>query len=99
MNKKIAIIAALEREARPLVREWPSTTIQQEGRDFTFYEGEHAVVVCGGIGAEAARQAADAAIAHYSPELIISAGIAGALVSDLHVGDTIFPTTVIDAQD
>jgi len=35
----------------------------------------------------------------YSPEIVISAGIAGAIVPELHVGETIFPTTVIDTQD
>jgi nucleoside phosphorylase len=60
-------------------------------RDFTFYESKYAVAVCGGIGAEAARRAAEAAIVVYSPEVIISAGIAGALVPELHVGETVFP--------
>ena len=56
-------------------------------------------MVCGGIGAESARRAAEAVIANYSPQSVISAGVAGALVSDLHVGDTIFPVVVIDTQD
>jgi adenosylhomocysteine nucleosidase len=98
-HKKIAIIAALKREIRQLVKRWPLTSIQHEGRDFIFHEGGHALVVCGGIGAEAARRAAEAAIAHYSPDLLISAGVAGALVPDLHVGDTIFPAMVIDTKD
>ena len=96
---KIAIVAALHREIHPLVKHWPSTKILHDGRTFTFYEGDYAVAVCGGIGAEYARRAAEAAIAHYSPSLIISAGIAGALVPDLKVGDTIFPAVVIDMKD
>src|SRR6266478_1883109 len=99
MNKRIAIVAALERELRPLIQGWPATRYQRQDHVFTFYEREYAMVVCGGIGAESARRAAEGAIVHYSPELIISAGIAGALVPELHVGDTIFPATVIDAQD
>jgi adenosylhomocysteine nucleosidase len=98
-HKKIAIIAALKREIRQLVKSWPLTSIQHDGRDFTFHEGEHAVVICGGIGAEAARRATEAAIVHYSPDLLISAGVAGALVPELNVGDTIFPAMVIDTQD
>jgi len=97
--KKIAIIAALERELRPLIQHWPSTTITHEGREFTLFQGNHAVVIIGGIGPEAARAAAEAIIAQRSPELLISAGVAGALVPELHVGETIFPTTVIDTQD
>ena len=96
---KIAIVGALDRELHPLVKAWPRTVVEHEGRAFTFYQGKYAVVVCGGIGAEAARRAAEAVITRYSPEIVISAGIAGALVPDLPVGETIFPTLVIDAQD
>ena len=96
---KIAIIAALEREVRPLVKNWQASTVKHDGRDFTFYQSNYAVAICGGIGAEAARRAAEAAIVKYSPEVLISAGIAGGLVPELHVGETIFPTLVIDSQD
>lgn len=95
----IAIIAALQREVHPLVKNWPTKVVQHEGREFTFYESSYAVVVCGGIGAQAARRTAEAAIVKYSPEILISAGIAGALVPELHIGETIFPALVIDAQD
>ena len=96
---RIAIVAALERELHPLIHNWPATTALHEGRDFRFYESDYAVVVCGGIGSEAARRAAEAVIDRYSPQILISAGIAGALVPELHVGETIFPATVIDIQD
>lgn len=95
----IAIIAALEREVHPLVKSWNTTVADHDGRSFTFYESNYAVLVCGGIGGEAARRAAEAAVVKYSPEVIVSAGIAGALVPELHVGETIFPALVIDAQD
>ena len=98
MRKKVAIIAALEREISPLVKDWSRST-HDEGRHSTFFESEYAVVVCGGIGAEAARRAAEVAIVNYRPELLISAGLAGALVSELHVGDTVFPALIIDTQD
>jgi adenosylhomocysteine nucleosidase len=97
--KNIAIIVALERELRPLIKDWPSTPFTYEGREFTFYESTYAAAVCSGIGPESARAAAEAIIAQHSPELLISAGVAGALVPELHVGETIFPTTVVDTQD
>jgi adenosylhomocysteine nucleosidase len=99
VSRQIAIIAALEHELRPLIRHWPQTKTQHQGRDFTFHESPYAVAVCGGIGADSARRATEAIIAQYSPELLISAGVAGALVPDLKVGTTIFPATVIDSQD
>lgn len=97
--KKLAIIAALDRELLPLIRHWPSNTFTYEGREFTLYESDYAVAVCAGIGPEAARRAAQAAIVSYKPELLISAGVAGALTPELHVGETIFPAVVIDASD
>jgi len=98
-SAKIAIIAALERELGSLVKNWQPIKIQYEGCEFTSYESGCAVVVCGGIGAEAARRAAEAAVANYSPQLLISAGLAGALVPELRVGDTVFPALVVDTQD
>ena len=95
----IAIVAALEREVHILVKNWQKTAAEHEGRVFTFYESNYAVVVCGGIGAESARRAAEAAIVKYSPEVIISAGVAGALAPELHVGETMFPALIIDSQD
>ncbi|HEY8670951.1 MAG TPA: hypothetical protein VIL63_08935 [Terriglobales bacterium] len=101
MHKKIAIIAALEREVKPLVNTWRIAKASHPYSDgkFIFYEGDQVVVICGGIGVEAACRAAEAVVVEYAPELLISAGVAGALVSDLHVGDVIFPSVVIDTQD
>ena len=94
----IVIIAALEREIKPLVRRWRSAQ-SSDSASHLIFESDYAVVVCGGIGPEAARHAAEAAVARYSPKVLISAGIAGAVTSELRVGDTIFPATVIDASD
>lgn len=99
MRKRIAIIAALGRELAPLVKSWQLVTSSYEGREYTFFEADYAVAVCGGIGHESARRAAEAVMVKYSPGWFISAGIAGALVADLHVGDTIFPLAVVDSQD
>jgi adenosylhomocysteine nucleosidase len=96
---KIAIIAALERELQPLVKTWRKNAVQHDGRNFAFYESNYAVAVCGGIGAESARRAAEVAVRNYSPEILISAGLAGALTPELHVGETIFPAVVIDTGD
>ena len=99
LTPKIAIVAALERELHPLVKNWPRTTVEHAGRQFTFYESGYAIAVCAGIGHEAGRRAAQAMIVEYAPEVIISAGVAGALVPELKVGETIFPAVVVDTQD
>jgi len=96
---KIAIIAALEREIRPLVRNWHISVREHDGRRFKFFEDDRTVAVCGGIGAQAARRACEAVISLYQPSLVISAGFAGALQSDIEPGSGFTPRTVIDARD
>jgi len=97
--QKVAIVAALEREIRPLVKIWRLCEQDHAGRRFRFYESEYAVLTCGGIGAEPARRAAEAIIALYQPALIYSAGFAGALDRKQHIGDIIVPRRVINAND
>jgi adenosylhomocysteine nucleosidase len=100
---KIAIIAAMEREVRPLIRDWKVRTIDPGGRRYRLFEkvSENgiAALICGGIGAEAARRATEAIIQEISPTLVISVGFAGALDSSLQVGDVLRPRTVINAAD
>lgn len=96
---KIVIVAALEQELRPLIKRWPCRTVTYDGRDFKFFESNYAAAVCSGIGYEAGRRAAEAAVATYSPTLLITAGVAGALTPELRVGETIFPALVIDVRD
>ena len=96
---KIAIVAALHREVSGLIKNWKPASGRYEGRDFKFFENDRLVLVCGGIGAEAARRATQAIISCYNPGLIVSAGFAGALVSGLKVGDLLTPRWVIDAKD
>ncbi|HME33891.1 MAG TPA: hypothetical protein VKF84_01545 [Candidatus Sulfotelmatobacter sp.] len=96
---KIAIVAALEREVRPLIKEWRVSEKEAGGRRFRFFEKDDIVLVCGGIGAEAARRAAEAVIALYAPKVVCSAGFAGALDPDLRVADIIQPRRVINASD
>jgi len=100
----IAIIAALEREVSGLTKNWVRVEREHQGRNFLFlrreeHEREQMIVVCGGIGPEAARRAADAVIASYRPSLLLSVGFAGALDASLHVGDVLVPAVVIDARD
>src|SRR5579864_8592098 len=92
----LAIVAALEREIHPLVRNWKSREGQHEGRSFRFFEKDNAVVICGGVGAEAARRAAEAVISVYMPVVVYSVGFAGALQSSLRVGDIVVARRVVD---
>ncbi len=96
---RVAIVVALEREVRPLIKEWRACEKESGGRRFRFFENADFVLACGGIGAEAARRAAEAVIAIYSPALIYSAGFAGALDPGLKVGDIVQPRRVVNAGD
>ncbi len=96
---KVAIVAALEREVSGLTKSLSRVEHQHDGRKFVFFEADEIVIVCGGIGVEAARRAAEAAIALHSPTLLQSVGFAGALDSGLRAGDLFMPAFVIDARD
>lgn len=96
---RVAIVAALERELRPFVERWQVSEKEYAGRSLRFYENDDVVAVAGGVGAEAARRAAEAAIALYAPEIIYSVGFAGALEPRLKVGDVVQPAQLIDAAD
>jgi adenosylhomocysteine nucleosidase len=101
---KVGIIAALEREVRPLIKSkdwgWRVSEREHGGRRFRFLEdGTDAVLICGGIGAQAARRAAVVMIELYSPTVIYSVGFAGALDPSLRAGEVVLPALVIDASD
>lgn len=96
---RVAIVAALEREVRPLVKDWRVSEKEHAGRRFRFFENGDIVLVCGGIGAEAARRAAEAVIAMYAPRLIYSVGFAGALDPAGKVADIVQPRRVVNVGD
>jgi adenosylhomocysteine nucleosidase len=98
-SAKVAMVAALEREVRPLLKRWRRVEREYEGRRFKFFESGESVLVCAGIGAEAARGATEAVIALYRPELVQSVGFVGALDPALKVGEIFSPSRVIDASD
>jgi len=93
------MIAATYPEIRPLVRHWKRQQRDYAGRNFTFFESDHAVAVCSGMGPEPGRRATEAIIALYAPSEVMSVGIAGALDQTLHVGEVFTPRIVIDARD
>ena len=66
---------------------------------FRFFEKGEIVVVCGGIGAEAARRAAEAVIAIYAPKVCIRRDLQGRLIRELKVGDIVLPRRVVNAGD
>jgi nucleoside phosphorylase len=93
MPGRVAIVCAMAQEIEPLVRRWKK--IRERG--LTFFESEKAVAVVAGIGSAPAAMAAMTLIAREQPSCLMSAGLAGALRDDLHVGDVLWPRMVINA--
>jgi len=96
---EVAIVAALEREVSGIIRNCRRVVAEHQGREFVFFEDDKRVVVCGGIGDDGARRAAEAVIALYHPALVQSVGFAGALDTGFRVGEIFVPAVVIDARD
>jgi adenosylhomocysteine nucleosidase len=96
---EVGVIAALEREVAPLVRGWRVSEQEHSGRKFRFFDSGNAVLVCGGMGFDAARRATEAVIALKRPSVVLSVGFAGALDASLRVGDLLQPRYVVDSRD
>ncbi len=92
MAGRIAIVCAMEQEIRPLVKRWRKV----RERGLTFFESEKAVAVAAGIGSAPAALAAMTLVAREQASCLMSIGLAGALRSDLHVGDVLMPRKVIN---
>jgi adenosylhomocysteine nucleosidase len=94
---RVVIVAALERELAPLIADWELSTIEASGRSLICYEGPGVVAVFGGIGCQRAEEAARAAVRKYTPQALISAGLAGALIRSLRAGNIVLPNVIVEA--
>ena len=63
------------------------------------FERDSVVAVVSGIGCTNAELAARAVVTQYQPSLLISAGLAGALIRSLKVASVFTPNVVVDAVD
>lgn len=99
--KRILIIAALNGELSLLVRGWPHRVITAQNRTVSIWESDRAIAACAGIGGVSARIATEAAYKAMNGEIsvVISAGLAGGLKSELHVAAIVQPATVMDGVD
>src|SRR5262245_41144709 len=92
----IAVIAALERELHPLVDDWNSSPLPASGKTLRCYHAGGLIAVAGGIGCKQAELAAQAVMERYHPEILVSAGMAGALIRSLQPGSIVTPNVVVD---
>jgi len=96
---RIAIIAAMEREILSLVRGWKRSLFASSVDALPFYENGDVIAVAGGIGCQRAERAALAAIERFHPEILVSSGLAGALIRSLKPGNVVLPSVVVDAEN
>lgn len=95
MKECPAIIAALPREVKHLVRGWQEHRLP--GRIIVYTNGS-AVVACAGMGAERATLAVQAALKTMQITALLSVGLAGACDPTLHIGDIVRAGVVIDTK-
>lgn len=95
MKECPAIIAALPREVKALVRGWKEHRLPGK---ILAYTNDFAVVTCAGMGPARATLALQAALSLKPVTAVISAGLAGACDPALRVGDIVRAGVVIDAQ-
>src|SRR5690242_16370648 len=97
---RIAIIAAMPGELKPLVKGWRPVRIKTRGaRMWTSSRGEDVwIAVCAGMGAEAARRAFALAESDGALDLVLSVGWAGSIHAGAKAGSVQVPTFVIDAK-
>ena len=97
---RIAIIAALPGELRPLVRGWKKQNPGTRGLSLwkTEQNGDELIAVCGGMGSAAATRSFTAAEFFGPLDLVFSIGWAGALDSVMQAGECYIPSEIIDSQ-
>lgn len=96
MSASIVIIAAMEREVKPLVQGWSVYSGPALGAYRSFADRD-VLVVCSGIGPRPVLNSVEKVLNHFNPKLLISAGLAGALIAEFKVGHVIIPATIINS--
>jgi adenosylhomocysteine nucleosidase len=97
---RIAIIAALPGELKPLVKDWQRVATHDRGiKKWMLSRGADTwIAVCAGMGADAARRAYANAALDGPLDMLLSVGWAGSLDPAVGPGTVQVPTVVIDAQ-
>lgn len=97
---RIAIIAALPGELKPLVRGWERVSSPTKG--ISIWLGgsgdDEYIAVCGGMGTAAALRSFAAAEHIGTLDIVLSVGWAGALDDGMKAGECYLVSEVIDAQ-
>src|SRR5437016_2039506 len=97
----IAILVAVKQELRPILdRADARHLVRQQHLDFHegTLGGQPVALQALGIGKECARIAAEMTIHCYRPDLVISAGFGGGLQPDVHAGDVVVGSEILELR-
>lgn len=95
------MVAAEAREFQGLISRVPARTLQW-GLQFaceTELNGNKAVLIADGAGMQLAGAAADIALRHLRPDVVVSTGFCGAIDPHLQLGDVFVASGVIDREN
>jgi adenosylhomocysteine nucleosidase len=95
MKECPAIIAALPREVKHLVRGWQEHRLPNK---IVLYTNDFAIVACSGMGSARATLAVQAAMAMKPVTTLLSVGLAGACDPSLKIADIVHAGIVVDTQ-
>jgi adenosylhomocysteine nucleosidase len=97
---RIAIIAALPGELKPLVKDWRRISTGVSGTKMWTLsrDADTWIAVCAGMGADAVLRAYAIAASNGPLDMLLSIGWAGSLHEEVPPGTVQIPTVVIDAQ-
>ncbi len=97
--KTIGIVTAMENEAAD-IRACMQDVVKERISGADFYAGTigstRVVLSTSGMGKVSMAVCAQTMILRYGPELMINTGIAGSLAEDIHIGDLVVATDVVE---
>lgn len=96
MSIRIGIISAMEREVAPFISGWRSVHIMEVPFVMRTDASGETAYVSSGIGREPGIAATEALVTAFKPDVLVSAGFAGALIAERKVGDEILAGVVVD---
>lgn len=94
---RVAIVCAMEREVAGFIAGLRVEEIWHAFKRYRLYEGGRATVIVAGIGATAARYAAELALERSHADVLVSAGFAGETAGGLEIGGPYTAAKVVDA--
>jgi adenosylhomocysteine nucleosidase len=96
MSIKIGIISAMEREVGPFISGWSAVRLQRTQLVMRTDRLSATAYVASGIGREPGIAASEALVTAFKPDVLVSAGFAGALIGERRVGDEVLVGVVVD---